>query len=116
MPELTTEAMERQSAYPNLLKGGPTFIKGGPSPNPSGGRSPYQRALDAAIERQEAPELVCQVIAAMREQALEKGKASPAAAKVYLGAVGVDLNKAPAKVELDNAPKEVLNWITENLV
>jgi len=87
-----TDEIARQSGHPNLLKGGPTFVKGGPSPNP-GGKTPYQRALEEAIAKQESPERVCQVVAAMHEDATAHEKYSPAAAKVYFQAVGLNLNR-----------------------
>jgi hypothetical protein len=110
----SVETIEPNARHPNLLKGNPEWVKGGPSPNP-GGKTDYQRKLQAAIEKQETPERVCAVIAAMHEDATAHEKFSPAAAKVYLQAVGVDLNKAPAKVDLGHAPKEVVDWLAENV-
>ena len=80
---------ERQPGHPNLL--GPRWEKGN-SGNPTG-KSNYQRRLDRAIRVQEKPSMVCQVIANMRQMALsDDPKGAPAAAKVYLAAVGVKLN------------------------
>jgi hypothetical protein len=104
----------RQPGNPNLLRGNPAWVKGGESPN-KGGKSKYQSELDAAIEAQESPERVCQVVAAMHALAISgDAKGSPAAAKVYLGAVGVDLNKASAnKLDLEGAPKELVDGLTD---
>lgn len=97
------------------LRPNPNWVKGGPSPNPSGGKNPYLAKLQAAIEKQEPPENVCAVIAAMREDAMAHEKFSAAAAKVYLGAVGLDLNRVPAKVDFTNAPDQVVEWFAENV-
>src|SRR6185312_563533 len=92
------------------LRPNPNWVPGCPAPNPRGGKSPYQASLDKAIEAQETPDRVCEVIAAMREMALSgNAKAAPAAAKVYLGAVGVDMNKAPSKLDLTGAPEDLVN-------
>lgn len=109
-----TDQVARQSGHPNLLKGGPTFVKGGPSPNP-GGRSKYDVALEAAIQKQETPARVCEVIEAMHEDATAHEKYSASAAKVYLGAVGVRLNAEPAKVDLSDLPDNVVQLIAERI-
>lgn len=92
----------------------PAWVKGMPSANP-GGKSEYARKLQAAIEKQEPPENVCAVIAAMRADALSGGKTAPAAAKVYLGAVGLDLSGQKARVDLKDAPDDVVTWLAENV-
>jgi len=97
------------------LRPNPAWVPGGPSPNPNGGKSEYARKLQAAIEKQEPPENVCAVIAAMREDAMAHEKFSPAAAKVYLGAVGLDLSGQKAKVDLKDAPDQVVEWLAENV-
>lgn len=103
---------DRQPGHPNLL--GPRWKEGCPSPNP-GGKSSYQRSLEAAIQKQETPERVCAVIAAMHEDAVAHEKFSPAAAKVYLQAVGVELNKVPPPVDLSDVPEEELRVLREKL-
>lgn len=108
--EETTSGRKRGNAgVPN-----PAWVKGMPSTNP-GGKTEYARKLQAAIEAQEPPENVCAVIAAMREDALAHDKTSPAAAKVYLGAVGLDLSGQKPRVDLKNAPDEVVTWLAENV-
>lgn len=89
-------------------------MKGGPSPNP-GGESVYQRELRLAIEKQEPPENVAAVVAAMREDAMAHEKFSPAAAKVYFAAVGLPMNREPPKIDLTKAPDEVVNWLADNV-
>jgi hypothetical protein len=104
------EITERQPGHPNLM--GPRWRKG-ETGNP-GGRSLYQRKLDKAIRKQERPARVCEVIEALRQDALAHEKFSPAAAKVYLAAVGVDMRP---KTDLQDvleamrgAPQEALEW------
>jgi hypothetical protein len=99
-----------QPGYPNLRRGG---WKKGKSGN-TAGVSRYQTQLTRAIQRQERPALVCGVIEAMRKTALKGGKQAPAAAKVYLTAVGVDMRP---KTDLQDvleamrgAPQEALEW------
>jgi hypothetical protein len=92
-----------------MPKGKP-FVPG-QSGNPEG-QSKYAVTLRKAIEAQETPERVCDVIDAMRTQALAGEKSSPAAAKVYLGAVGVKLDgSATTKVDLSDAPDEVMAYL-----
>lgn len=98
-----------QPGYPNL-KSGREGWRSGQSGNPDG-VSAYQAKLRKAIEAQEAPELVCQVIEAMRQDAMAHEKFSPAAAKVYLSAVGLEMNKTPTKVDLSDAPPEVMQYL-----
>lgn len=86
------EGTAHQPGHPNLKVGSSDWVKGGPSPNP-GGKTPYQRALEEAIAKQESPERVCAVVAAMHEDATAHEKYSPAAAKVYFQAVGLNLNR-----------------------
>lgn len=83
----------------------------GVSGNP-GAVSKYERELKAAIQAQEPPAEVCKVIAAMKAQALAGTKVSPAAAKVYLGAVGLKLDgSAATKVDLSDAPDAVMEYL-----
>jgi hypothetical protein len=96
-----------------VIPAGLVPFKKGQSGNP-GGLSKYERRLRRSIRRQEKPAMVCQVIAAMRDQALAGTKESPAAAKVYLAAVGVDMRP---KTDLQDvleamrgAPQEALEW------
>lgn len=66
--------------------------KPGQSGNPLGLsriESDYRNAVKAAIRGQETTDHVCSVVEAMRKMALRGGKTAPAAAKVYLEAVGV---------------------------
>lgn len=104
----------RERANANL-RPNPKWVAGGPSPNPRGGKSEYQAKLQAAIEKQEPVENVCAVIAAMREDAMAHEKFSAAAAKVYLGAVGLDLSGQKAKVDLKDAPDDVVSWLADNV-
>ena len=70
----------------------PWLWKAGQSGNPGGVsrlETDYRNAVKAAVRGQETPERVCAVVNAMRKQALAGGKTAPAAAKVYLEAVGV---------------------------
>lgn len=101
---------------PELAKVVPTGLtpfKKGQSGNP-GGMSKYERRLRRAIRKQEKPSEVCKVIAAMREDAQAHEKFSPAAAKVYLAAVGVDMKpKTDLRDVLEamrGAPDEALQW------
>lgn len=100
----------RQPGHPNLL--GPRWEKG-QSGNRSG-LSKYQAKLSRAIRRQERPKQVCEVIAAMREDALAHEKYSAAAAKVYLAAVGIDIKPKADLAEvleaMRGAPDEALQW------
>lgn len=93
--------------WPNLKPWKP-----GQSGNPTG-VSRYAKDLRAAINAQETPDRVCAVIDAMRMQALAGEKSSPSAAKVYLEAVGVKAE--PVKVDLSQAPDEVVAWLAENV-
>lgn len=110
----TIAQTERQSEHPNLLKGNPAWVKGGPSPNKTG-KSKYLTRLERMIRKQEKPELVLQVVAAMREDACAHEKSSPAAAKVYFAAVGLPMNREPPKIDLTKAPDEVVNWLADNV-
>jgi hypothetical protein len=100
-----------QPGYPNLRRGG---FAPGQSGN-KGGRSLYQQKLDRLLRKRERPSRVCDVVAAMREMALSGDpKGAPAAAKVYLAAVGVDMRP---KTDLQDvleamrgAPQEALEW------
>lgn len=87
--------------------------KPGQSGNPAG-ISRYAQQLRKAIQAQETPELVCAVVAAMREDAMSGGKTAPAAAKVYFEAVGLP-KVEPEKIDLTDAPDEVVTWLAENL-
>lgn len=101
----------RQVEYPNLR---PNFVPG-KSGNPSGVNR-YMQQLRAAIQRQESPGRVCQVVDAMRTQALAGDKASPNAAKVYFQAVGLKLDGAAAvNVDLSDAPPEVMEYLSGKL-
>lgn len=105
----------RRQPGSNLLAGNPSWQKGGPSPN-AGGKTSYQRALEEAISKQETPELVCQVVAAMREDAISHEKYSPAAAKVYFAAVGLKMDgKESLPIDLSDAPPETLSYLREKL-
>ncbi len=88
-------------------------FKPGQSGNP-GGLSKYERRLRRMIRKQEKPALVCQVIEAMRLQALAGDKSSPPAAKVYLAAVGVDMKPKTDLQEvleaMRAAPEGVVDW------
>ena len=69
-----------------------TWWQPGQSGNPGGltrAERDYRTVIKAALRGQETPERVCEVVNAMRKQALAGGKTAPAAAKVYLEAVGV---------------------------
>ena len=104
-----TEQSRMQPGHPNLWRGGPNWEKGGPSPNPTG-VSKYQTQLRKAIEAKESPERVLEVIDAMRTMALSGNvKGAPAAAKVYLGAVGLKMETT--KVDLTDAPPEVMEYL-----
>lgn len=106
------ERPARQKSHPNLL--GPRW-KPGESGNPDG-VSPYQKLLRVAIEKKESPARVLAVINAMYEMATSGDtKGAPAAAKVYLGAVGVRLNAEPAKVDLSDLPDNVVQLIAERI-
>lgn len=99
-----------QPGYPNLKSGRDGFPPGR-SGNPEG-VSKYQALLRRAIEKQETPARVLAVIDAMREDAMAHEKFSPAAAKVYLGAVGVKLDgSAATKIDLSDAPEQVMDYL-----
>lgn len=83
-----TGAATGQIGWPNL-KSGRDGWKPGSSGNPLG-MSKYHYELRQAVERQETPERVCQVVDAMFKMALKGTKASPAAAKAYAMLVGVE--------------------------
>lgn len=87
-----------------------------PSPNPYGPVSTYERKLREAVRDSETPEQVCEVVAAMRVQALAGEKSSPAAAKVYLEAVGLPKPPPEFRIDLTNAPPEVIKWLTPLLL
>jgi hypothetical protein len=111
---MSVDPTGRQAEHPNL-RPNPAWVKGGPSPNPTGGESPYHRKLRLAIEKQEPVENVCAVVAAMREDAMAHEKHSAAAAKVYFAAVGLPMNREPPKVDLSKAPDDVVNWLADNV-
>lgn len=106
-------AIPRQSDHPNLFRGNPEWVKG-KSGNPEG-VSAYQTKLRKAIEKRETPERVLEVIEAMRQDATAHEKFSPAAAKVYLGAVGINVTAPPLKLDLTEAPDEVVEWIADRM-
>lgn len=84
----------------------------------SGGRPRKVRELEAAILDAETPERVKEVVNAMRDLALEGSKASPAAAKVYFGVLGIKTEGRTdddfAKL-LEDAPPEALKWLASLL-
>lgn len=96
---------------PDGMPKGTPFGPDNPPPV-SHGRPRKVRELEAAILEAETPEQVKSVVAAMRELALEKTKASPAAAKVYFQVLGIN-----GKTEEDfadlmrDAPPEVRRWL-----
>lgn len=94
-----------------------TPIQPGQVLNP-GGRPKKLRALEAAILEAETPERVKEVVDAMRNLALEGTKASPAAAKVYFGVIGISTDGKKdedfAKL-LEGAPPEVAQWLASLL-
>lgn len=86
----------------------------GKSGNPEG-VSAYQAKLRRAIEKRETVERVLDVIDAMRVDAMAHEKYSPSAAKVYLGAVGINVTSPPVKLDLTDAPDEVVAYLAEKL-
>lgn len=115
--------MTRHAVGDTAEKGGPVradgmpvgkpFGPGNPPPQ-TGGRPRKVRELEAAILEAETPERVKAVVDAMRTLALEGSKASPAAAKVYFGVIGI---KTEGKTDEDfadllrDAPPEVKAWL-----
>lgn len=92
-----------------------TPFKPGQSGNPEG-ESKYAVTLRRAIERQETAERVCDVVDAMRIDALAHEKFSPAAAKVYFGAVGLRLDGGEAtKIDLSDAPPETMEYLRRKI-
>lgn len=86
----------------------------GVSGNP-GGMSKYQRALRRMVRKQEPPKRVAAVVSAMWDMAVSGDpKGAPAAAKVYLQAVGFDmkqkLDMADVIAALKGAPDETVAW------
>ena len=70
-------------------RGRATQFKPGPDPRRSAGTiSSYERSVRGAIQRQETPERICEVVDAMRSAALQ-GDAKAAA--VYLKTVGAEV-------------------------
>lgn len=69
-------------------------------------------AYRKAIQEQETPERVCQVVDAMRTQALSGSKAAPTAARVYFEAVGLPLGKPEDDLaeKMKDAPPEALDF------
>ena len=108
MSEATGAEAPQRSPLDNLKPWQP-----GQSGNPTG-QSKYALSLRKAIQAQETPEFVCAVVAAMREDAMAGGKSAPAAAKVYFEAVGLP-KVEPEKIDLKDAPDEVVTWLAENL-
>jgi hypothetical protein len=100
----------RQPGHPNLMAGG---WKPGQSGNPAG-LNRYQKLIRDAIQKQETPERVCAVVAAMQQDACAHEKYSAAAAKVYFEAVGLPRVEA-TKVDLSDAPPEVMNYLSGKL-
>jgi len=49
----------------------------------------YRDKVRAVLRKQEPPDKIAKVVAAMREDAMSHGRTAPAAAKVYLEVVGV---------------------------
>lgn len=94
-------------------RGFPPGVSGNP-----GGRPRKVRELEAAILNAETPERVREVVDAMRNLALEGNKASPAAAKVYFGVIGIrtEGNKDEDFADvLKDAPPEVLDYLRTKL-
>lgn len=81
--------IEVQPGHPNLRRGNPAWEGRGGNP---AGVSRYQLEVRRAIEAQEPPGRVCQVVDAMFRDAIAGKKSSPAAAKVYASMVGVEMN------------------------
>lgn len=92
-----------------------TRWKPGQSPNP-GGISTYERELRVAVRNQETPARVCEVVDALRADALAGTKTSPSSAKVYLDAVGLPKPPPEFQIDLTNAPPEVIKWLTPLLL
>lgn len=86
----------------------------GMSGNP-GGRPKQVTAYRVAIQKQETPERVCEVVDAMRTQALLGGKTAPACARVYFEAVGLPLGKPDDDLseKLRDAPPEALDFLSK---
>lgn len=104
-----------QPGFPNL-KSGAEGWKAGQSGNAEG-VSKYQAQLRRAIEERETSARVLDVIDAMRLDAMSHEKFSAAAAKVYLGAVGLKMDgNPPTKVDLSDAPPEVMDYLRKKIV
>ena len=102
-----------ENSAPEHVIGRP-FVPG-QSGNP-GGRPKQVRAYLEAIHRQETPERVCEVVSAMRTQAIIGGKTAPACAKVYLLACGVPMDGKPSDdlaEKLRDAKPEYLDWLAK---
>lgn len=114
MADTAAAATVGQPGHPNL-KAGAEGWKAGQSGNPTGVNK-YLAQLRAAIQEQETPEEVCKVVAAMREDAKSGKKSAPAAAKVYLGAVGLKLDGGEAtKIDLSDAPPETMEYLRRKI-
>ena len=96
--------------------GMPKGIPFGPDNPPpiNNGRPRKVRELEAAILEAETPERVKEVVNAMRDLALEGSKASPAAAEVYFGVLGI---KTEGRTDddfarlIEKAPPGFAEWL-----
>jgi len=109
-------AIERGETRPDGLPKGKPFEPGNQAASGPRPESKYVAQLRAAIQEQETPAEVCKVVAAMKADALSGKKSAPAAAKVYLGAVGLKLDGgAETKVDLSDAPPEVMDYLRRKI-
>lgn len=101
-------AFEVIPGHPNLRRGNPAWEGRGGNPT---GVSRYQVEVRKAIEAQEPPERICQVVDAMFRDAIAGKKHSAQAAKVYAMLVGCEANDPEriikaVKQHLDNLLRE----------